>query len=982
MSNHPPATDNVPSDRASQPPKQSSRNDSRTASHPPAQPKKPRKARTKPGDKPVHAPRESTPTHIVDHARISNVREQPQSDASPRFGDHLPAYTVHGQSYVLHPGYAMNGHPYQSSPSPFHQPSASAGSPHNGQSSHMGPGIPGATTYPYPMQHPAYGHAYPSYPHYPAPPPSVVMYGTAPGPSAHAEHPHPSSQAQADPSTPPTPAPSTGKRKRKYTLPEYPRDAVRLTHSPPTDSSGDAPRGGSASAAAAAESKKRTKTQRACDSCRSRKIRCDVLTDTDPPECQHCKQYGFDCTFFLPITETRFRKQKLEALKQEEEEKEKSRVEVTAVQSPTTDGGRSSEVRVFGPTSPAYLLHSSAMISSRTYESYDMRYHHSWDVSTASDGVLQVHEPQPGEMQLAHPKPIDPSIERDVVEKLLNAYFTEIAPLLPVITREEFLANSPPQPVLLYAICLVAAARRDVPQATFDKFRYAVNSLIKQEDVLSTASIVNLQALLILAMCGDCHSQYAPHALSALWVRLGCAIRMAQDLGLHRAEAVKQNIELRRRLWVICVILDRWVGVTYGHPSMIDVNDCDARLPSSGDATDLYLDYLARLSLILGRVMKNIYTPAGLSVTTDEALQGILTDLEGWRAALPEELQFRGPQTPRNAGLLHMLYSCVNMLFWRVFMRISYTCPEHLKFALTVEKWTELVRLTGDAIDWLEQNERMYDVWLLVAYCATSCALVQYHTFARRQDEEAQNKLKKLRDCIRRWEAAISSDHMSARRKTAEIITLLYESTLHPLNPEAPALNPTSGVTVNPPLGGLVFRKDPTRPGGGVFVARTPQDIKHLPAGTIVHEDAQDGAHQQPHAQQQQQQQQPHSPTHHAQMVNYAPLVGANYPNVNPAMNNGFAGGAQGAGGPAAPAIPPGHVQVINLLDQAPGANALEQLALADTGFLEGMPATIFDWGSWDSFFARMNQAQHGAQPAAAHYQHEPYNSAPPTGPM
>ena len=72
-----------------------------------------------------------------------------------------------------------------------------------------------------------------------------------------------------------------------------------------------------------------------------------------------------------------------------------------------------------------------------------------------------------------------------------------------------------------------------------------------------------------------------------------------------------------------------------------------------------------------------------------------------------------------------MLYSCVNMLFWRVFMRISYTCPEHLKFALTVEKWTELVRLTGDSIDWLDANETMYDVWLIVAYCATSCSLVQ-----------------------------------------------------------------------------------------------------------------------------------------------------------------------------------------------------------------------------------------------------------------
>ena len=136
-----------------------------------------------------------------------------------------------------------------------------------------------------------------------------------------------------------------------------------------------------------------------------------------------------------------------------------------------------------------------------------------------------------------------------------------------------------------------------------------------------------------------------------------------------------------------------------------------------------------------------------------------------------------------------MFYTCVNMLFWRVFMRISYSCPAHLKFSLTVEKWTGLVRMTGDAIDWLDAHETMYDVWLLVAYCATSCALVQvrhplcygsgeaqrqcsltagppqYHTFARRQDPAAQAKLKKLRDCVRRWEGAHSPEHMSSRRK-------------------------------------------------------------------------------------------------------------------------------------------------------------------------------------------------------------------------
>lgn len=49
-------------------------------------------------------------------------------------------------------------------------------------------------------------------------------------------------------------------------------------------------------------------------------------------------------------------------------------------------------------------------------------------------------------------------------------------------------------------------------------------------------------------------------------------------------------------------------SIAYGHPYMIDVQDCDARLPSSGDLSDLYLDELVRLSIILGRVQKTIYT--------------------------------------------------------------------------------------------------------------------------------------------------------------------------------------------------------------------------------------------------------------------------------------------------------------------------------------------------------------------------------------
>lgn len=68
-------------------------------------------------------------------------------------------------------------------------------------------------------------------------------------------------------------------------------------------------------------------------------------------------------------------------------------------------------------------------------------------------------------------------------------------------------------------------------------------------------------------------------------------------------------------------------------------------------------------------------------------------------------------------------------------------------------------------------------------------------------------------------------------------------------------------------------------------------------------------------------------------MVNYTPLGGAKSggisANVNPAMEN----------------VSAGNVQVMNVLDVPQASNTLEQFALTDTGFLEGIPGGMFDWG-------------------------------------
>ncbi|KAI0273577.1 fungal-specific transcription factor domain-containing protein [Gloeopeniophorella convolvens] len=859
----------------------------------------------------------------------------------------------------MNPSYPANGSPFPQSHQGYHHPST-PGHAGNSVSPNAGPGIPGQghpVQYAYPVHHSPYP-SHPSFPHYSPYPQQIMMYAP-PRPNAASDAAQPSPTAHQSPMSM---GQLSGKRKRKPTGESQTRDAEGSEED--SGPSGSAAVGAasvqraSSQPQSAADAKKRTKTQRACDSCRSRKIRCDVLPDSDPPFCQHCKQYGFECTFFLPIAETRFKKKKLE----EEAAAEKARLENTERRNSSTPLGepsRSADARVYGPTSEAHLLHSSATIPSRIYEGYDARHHHTWEVSQSGDGLIQVVEPNVGDASPALQKPVDMRIERDVIEKLVNAYFTEIAPILPVITQAEFLSNSSPPPILLYSICLVAAARREVPQGVFDSIRYAVNTVIKAEDVLSTASIVNVQSLLILCMVGDCHSQFVPNALSALWIRLGTAIRMAQDLGLHRAEAVKQNIETRRRLWGACLISDRWVSLSYGHPYMIDVNDCDARLPSSGSPHDLYVDELVRLSIILGRVLKTVYSPAGLMNTDDETLRALHADIEGWKENLPPSLQFRGMDSPTDAGILFLLYSCVSMIFWRVFMRISYSCPEHLKFALTVENWSNLVKLTGNAIDWLDKNDKLYDVWMLVAYAATSCALVQYHTWARRQDQEAAVKLKKLRDCIRRWEKSLSPDHMSARRKTAEIIALLYEATQGPPPPmERPALNPVGGVTGKkpPPLGGLAYEKDPSRPGGGVFVAHAKVKAAYpeVAPGVIIasQTDEEDegevksllleegrltrGADGAPSAEAQ-----ARAPDNTGASAQQALLQEGN-PNVNPALNEGGMPGSE-------------NVHVMNLLDSAPASTrALEQFALADNNWLDGIPGGMFDWGQWDEFFSRI----------------------------
>ena len=554
---------------------------------------------------------------------VSHAREEPQRSSSKRGPpDSRPSVLVRSfpaaQYPVMNPSYPSNGSPFPQPHPAYHHPASTPGQGNGVSSTPMaGQGHP--SPYAYPVHHAPYpSHA--PFPHYSPYPQQIMMYAPPRPNAAHEAVSQPSPTANH--SSVSLGQLSTGKRKRKPTSEGQGGDAEGSEEI--AGASGLVPNVMASGPRANAQhplpsdSKKRTKTQRACDSCRSRKIRFvrflfdsnqlrftpsrvpmvpfDAVVSSD-----HClclladpSLHQTDAIFSQILTplyantansmgsivlssfllrrldlRRKSKRKRLPLSQRKHAWKTQSGSALLRPESPLALQMRGCMVwgRGFrpiclalthdplpGPTSEAHLLHSSAAIPSRLYENYDARHHHTWEILQNGDGLVQVLEPTAGDAAPALQKPVDMRIERDVVEKLVNAYFSEIAPVLPVITQAEFLSTPSPPPILLYSICLVAAARREVPQNVFDAIRYAVNAVIKAEDVLSTASIVNVQSLLILCMVGDCHSQFVPNALSAVWIRLGTAIRMVRGMGgMFLTEAMFTQLRRRLKIWVFIV---------------------------------------------------------------------------------------------------------------------------------------------------------------------------------------------------------------------------------------------------------------------------------------------------------------------------------------------------------------------------------------------------------------------------------------------
>ena len=108
---------------------------------------------------------------------------------------------------------------------------------------------------------------------------------------------------------------------------------------------------------------------------------------------------------------------------------------------------------------------------------------------------------------------------------------------------------------------------------------------------------VTCQALLLMG-----YREIGIGAMTLAWIFIGMAVRMAQDLGMHRnADGWRRpaqdrdpsflpifsasELEERRRIWSGCVLMDQYVSVYIGRPLMIYENDYDTDLPQLTQAS-------------------------------------------------------------------------------------------------------------------------------------------------------------------------------------------------------------------------------------------------------------------------------------------------------------------------------------------------------------------------------------------------------------
>ncbi|PYH97146.1 hypothetical protein BO71DRAFT_145754 [Aspergillus ellipticus CBS 707.79] len=200
-----------------------------------------------------------------------------------------------------------------------------------------------------------------------------------------------------------------------------------------------------------------------------------------------------------------------------------------------------------------------------------------------------------------------------------------------------------------------------------DVFFQRSKILIQRIDVFEKGDLSLIQALLVNA-----HYLQSTQLADRCWNVIGLACRLAQSIGLHSTEHDDQwsfaELQMRRRTWYGCIMLDLSAGMALGRPPMTYWNS-KVPLPQAIDdefliglsqqphgtiSSTAFFNYNMELFRILGEILRKVYKPdleaermqQGEPGNFDNRIARAIVDIDlslaRFSSSLPEALRYDG----------------------------------------------------------------------------------------------------------------------------------------------------------------------------------------------------------------------------------------------------------------------------------------------------------------------------------------------------
>lgn len=277
----------------------------------------------------------------------------------------------------------------------------------------------------------------------------------------------------------------------------------------------------------------------------------------------------------------------------------------------------------------------------------------------------------------------------ELCDKLLQAYFKWIAPVVPVINRSSFMQryhdpHNPPSLLLMNAI-LLAGSRvcatpllldsngSEIPAATlFFQRAKALYDADYEED-----RVILVQALILMGWYWEDPGRVPKNVF--YWNGLACTV--AQGCGMHRSTKNSRlslaDQRLWTRIWWTLYTRDRCVAAALGHPTHINMDGSDIEMVCEDDFIEaenvppnslhvqLFLQYV-KLCEIMDLVLFQNYsvTPKAQQHNAIALTQCDLA-LAEWLQYCPAELRWDQSRYNFWSAYLHIVYNTTSCLLHR-----------------------------------------------------------------------------------------------------------------------------------------------------------------------------------------------------------------------------------------------------------------------------------------------------------------------------